>query len=346
MHSFEILYDLDDQRIIPFLLTHERSSVYHHPAWLKGISKCFNHKAFYLLEIDDTNNITGLIPFMIINSNFTKKRVVSLPFSTHCDPLIDFNDLKAAIGFLKLHFDNNIKIDLRTLSNLNNILSDFSFSSEFTTHILEMDDSLESTFNSFHGRSVRASIRKAEKNDLSFEFLNNDNGLKIFYNLETDLRKRLALPPLPFKFFKKVFVELNKYNLICIPIVRKSNLPLAAGFILEFKDTTYLEYTASNRNYIDLYINQKLFWEIIKAAHIKGIRKIDFGRSNINHQTLIAFKEKWNAKPFFISNYWHPESNIIKKNKKTLNRVMKKVNMFMPASLLKIEGKLLYPHLD
>jgi lipid II:glycine glycyltransferase (peptidoglycan interpeptide bridge formation enzyme) len=343
---FEILYNLEDERIVPFLLKNENASVYHHPAWLKAIAKSFKHKSFYLIKTDGHGEITGLIPFVYISSKFTGKRIISLPFSTYCDPLLSSEDIKPAITFLRSYFNPEIKIDIRTLFDLKTELTEFLCDSGFTTHVLYMDDSLEATFNSFHGRSVRASIRRAEKNDLGFEVLNNIKGLRIFYKLETELRKRLLLPPLPYIFFKNVFDELSKYNMISIPIVTMNNIPIAAGFILEFKDTTYLEYAATDKNYLGLYTNQKLFWEIIKSAHIKGIRKIDFGRTSVHHQSLKIFKEKWNAKASYILNYSYPVAGVINANRGKLNKIMKNINKYLPTIILKAEGKLLYHHLD
>ena len=165
----------------------------------------------------------------------------------------------------------------------------------YLIHILELEESEGKTFQKFHGTSIRASIRRAEKKDLKFEINNSTIGLKAFYSLYTDLRKRLGLPFLPYKFFNSIYTNLIKDDRILIPVVKYEDLIVAAGFILKFKDTFYLEYTASDYSKLDLYPNHKLFWEIIKIAIKSKAKFVDFGRTEVNNNSLITFKEKWNT---------------------------------------------------
>ena len=149
MYNFTITYNLDDSRIIPFLLEDNRASIYHHPAWLKAVTKTFNHKGFYLLLEDDHNNITGLYPFVFLNSRITGKRIVSLPFSTYCEPLLPKDKIKEAVSFLINTFGIESRIDLRTLIDYSDELNEFSHSEDYVTHFLDLKENLQNTFDSF-----------------------------------------------------------------------------------------------------------------------------------------------------------------------------------------------------
>lgn len=346
MRNYSITYDLNDERIIPFLLSNEQASIYHHPLWLKAIAKTFGHTPFYFVISDNSNNIIGLIPFLKIKSILTGKRIVCLPFSTYSDPLIPNEIIKDAMEYLILNFGEDFKIDLRSLTDYSDTLKNFSHNSDYVTHILELEEDSQRTFNSFHPTSVRASIRRAEKNNLTCRIENNESDLRIFYNLEAQLRKRLLLPPLPYLFYLNVFKELKDTGLLSLPIIEKDNLPIAAGFILNFKNIYYLEYTASDKNYLGLYPNHKLFWEVIKIAHEQGAGRVDFGRTSLDNNQLIIFKEKWNAKKVNIHQYVYPDIGMLKKKQNGLKDKMMKINSFLPLELLKLEGAILYPHLD
>lgn len=76
---------------------------------------------------------------------------------------------------------------------------------------------------------------------------------------------------------------MEPLGLITLPIVEKDNSSIAAGFILNFKDTYYLEYTASDKNSLNLYPNHKLFWEVITSAQSNGASKVDFGRTPLEN---------------------------------------------------------------
>ena len=346
MINYSIVNDLNDERILPFLFSQQNAGIYHHPLWLKAIAKTFGHAPFYFVISDKSNNIIGLIPFLKIKSILTGKRIVCLPFSTYCDPLLPNEIIKDAMEYLILNFGEDFKIDLRSLKDYSDTLKNFSHNSEYVTHILELEEDSQKTFNSFHPTSVRASIRRAEKNNLTCRIENTESDLRIFYNLEAQLRKRLLLPPLPYSFYLNVFNELKDTGLLSLPIIEKDNLPIAAGFILNFKNTYYLEYTASDKNYLGLYPNHKLFWEVIKIAHEQGAAHVDFGRTSLDNNHLIIFKEKWNAKKQNIHHFVYPDTGLIKKKQQGLKNKMMKINSFLPLELLKLEGAILYPHLD
>jgi lipid II:glycine glycyltransferase (peptidoglycan interpeptide bridge formation enzyme) len=138
---------------------------------------------------------------------------------------------------------------------------------------------------------------------------------------------------------------LKPLDLISLPLVKKDNLPVAAGFILNFKNTYYLEYTASDRTKLNLYPNHKLFWEVIKLAQNNGASIVDWGRTSVDNESLIIFKEKWNTRKNSVYNFVYPARGKIKREQGALNKYLMKVNRALPVSLLKIEGKIIYPHL-
>ncbi|AFH50159.1 Hypothetical protein IALB_2456 [Ignavibacterium album JCM 16511] len=340
--DFEITEYLNDRRIIDFLLKDNRATIYHHPAWLKAIQNSFKYKAKYLVGKDSNNHISGLLPFIEFNNKISPKKIISFPMSNYCDPLFSDHKLPEAIEFLKNNYPTFQTIDLRTSKKFDKVLPQFSFTEEYVTHILKLRDTLDETFNSFHPTSVRASIRRAEKNNLEIKWGNSPADLNIFYHLEFKLRKRLLLPPIPYHFFKNIWTELIKENLISLPIVYKNGFPVAAGFILNFKDTYYLEYTASDKNYINLYPNHKLFYEVIKKAHLTGAKKVDFGRTSNDNQSLITFKEKWAAEKFPLYHHVYPGKANNEKNKDSLRKYLMKINYYLPDFVLELEGKFIY----
>jgi hypothetical protein len=343
--KFTITDNFDDSRIIPFLSKYEGASIYHHPAWIKSIIRTFNHRAYYLIFESLEGNLLGLFPFFLLKSPITGKRIISPPFSTYCDLLFPNDVIPDAILFLKNQFLEYKKIELKTLRSNSQELSNFTNTQDFVTHFLQLSNSVKQTFDSFHGTSVRASIRRAEKNNLEIRYGNTIEDLKIFYHFEVSLRNRLNFPPLPFKFFYNLWQEFTQYNLIYIPIIYKGNEPIASGFVLNFKDTFYLEYTASEKKYFHLYPYHKLFWEVIILAQNNGASKVDFGRTSADNQNLITFKEKWNTKKKSIHHYFLPKIDLLHSNKKLLLGVIENINRVLPKKIIEFEGRIIYRHL-
>lgn len=345
MSLFNITNQIFNPAILEFITRENDATIYHHPAWLKALSKTFNYEVYYLTVSDSAVNIEGVIPFLKLDSWLTGKRIITLPFSTYCDPLIDVQRLPEAIEFLREKFEDFSVVDIRSLNNYQDYLTDFSVSSDYCTHILKLKNTVEEIFSSFHPTSVRASIRRAEKNNLTIDWEKSYEHLKIFYQLEFKLRKRLLLPPIPYNFFKNVYEELIKYDFISIPIVYKDNIPISAGFILNFKDKYYLEYTASDNNYLNLYPNHKLFFEVIKNAYNSGARFVDFGRTNLENISLITFKEKWAAEIYPVFHHHSPKKRFIKKENASLKKILMNLNAVLPDFILKLEGDIIYKHL-
>ena len=270
-------------------------------------------------------------------------KLISFPLSTHCEPLVCEELIKKIYDKVNSELKKNDFIEFRSLDFSCN-MEGTSLNENYLTHILELEESTDETFRKFHGTSIRASIRRAEKNGLRFEIINSTNGLKAFYSLYTDLRKRLGLPFLPYKFFNCIFTNLIKDDRILIPLVKYEDSTVAAGFILKYKDTFYLEYTASDNSRFNLYPNHKLFWEIIKIAIKNKAKFVDFGRTEVNNNSLITFKEKWNAKRRQLK-YWRvgsqPETKSLAGSGKTF---FLKINKHLPKSLLNLQGRILYKH--
>ncbi|MDY0081685.1 MAG: GNAT family N-acetyltransferase [Ignavibacteriaceae bacterium] len=287
--------------------------------------------------------MTGILPLAQVKNFFSGSKLISFPLTTHCEPLVEEEQLKKIYDRLISGSGKNDFVELRSLDYSCN-MEGASLNEDFVIHLLELEETEEKTFQNFHETSVKALIKKNEKNNLKFEIDNSTVGLKAFYSLFSDLRKRLGLPIPPYKIFNSIFTNLVKDDRILIPIVKHDGFVVAAGFILKFKDTFYIEYTASNNSKLNLYPNQKLYWEIIKTAIKDGAKFIDFGRAKKNHNSLITFKERWNAKKKKLR-YWRIGNKLEAKSSDGNSKsVFVKINKHLPKSILKLEGKILYKY--
>jgi len=325
-------------------MNNPKASIYHTSSWLSSVSSSLGYKFYPIgIENSDTGELTGILPLAQVKNFFSGSKLISFPLTTHCEPLIDENSIEKILEKLNSGFKKNSFIELRALDYSSNIVG-ANLNEDFVVHFLALDETEDKTFQKFHGTSVRASIRRAEKNGLSFEINNNTTGLKAFYSLFSNLRKRLGLPILPYKFFNDIYTNLIEDDRILIPLVKLGNQVIAAGFILKFKDTFYLEYTASDNSKLNLYPNHKLFWEIIRIAIREKAKYVDFGRTEMNNNSLITFKERWNTKRKRLK-YWRigsqaEEPSSTGKGKATFV----KINKLLPKSVLQLQGKILYKY--
>ncbi|MCJ7648896.1 MAG: GNAT family N-acetyltransferase [Candidatus Lokiarchaeota archaeon] len=342
--KFTITENLDDSRIIPFLLKDDGASIFHHPGWLKAIKKSFNHKPFYLLQLDDFENLVGLIPFLLFNSKIFGKQISILPYSTYCDPLISNELLPNAIMFIrnfeKKFYNIEFRLSKPFLGKCLNLISN----QDYILHQLRLTGNEESTLGSFHRKAVRVPIRKLSEMQVNFRLGNTLEDLKLFYEIEVSFRKALGFPAFPFSFFQNLWEEFYNKQLLYLPIIDVNNIPIAAGLALKFKKTFYLEHSATNKKSLSYFPYHKIYWEMIKIAIDQDMEIIDFGRTSKENQTLITFKDRWNTIQIPL---YHVNSNQIQKHKTHPQyfNIVKKINTLLPKSLLKLESNLIYRHL-
>ncbi len=293
----------------------------------------------YLLLFNDKNTIIGLIPFVIQKNVF-----YSLPFTTHCEPLIPE-------GVTIDHLTKEIKKIIPDINGFrfrfreDKILHHHNFESNYLNHLIFLSDNIEEVSKSLGRRTIRRFIKKSYQSGFKLRMGTNNKDLEIFYELECRLRKSIGLPPAPLEFFLSLWDNLYHRNLLLLPIVEKNNKPIAGFLILRFKDTICFEFTAIDKKYINWYPNHYLHWEVIKLAHSEfNTRIIDLGRTDKNQSGLVFFKENWNAKATNIIEYCYPRK---KKFKEGIHyRIFKFLNKHLPLDVLKLEGRLLFSKFD
>jgi hypothetical protein len=91
----EEIYQLDplvDSRWPEFIARHPRSSVYHTQPWLEALKRTYGYMPVAYTTSPPGFELTNGIVFCQIESWLTGRRIVSLPFSDHCDPLVGTED--------------------------------------------------------------------------------------------------------------------------------------------------------------------------------------------------------------------------------------------------------------
>jgi hypothetical protein len=81
---------LSDLRWDTFVNNHPYSTIYHHSCWMRVITQTYKHvrQLCFVLE-DGKENILAALPCFVVKSILTGTRLVSLPFTSYCDPLVE-----------------------------------------------------------------------------------------------------------------------------------------------------------------------------------------------------------------------------------------------------------------
>src|SRR5450755_1829723 len=80
---------LCDPRWEAFINGHPRSSVFHSTKWLRALETTYGYDPVVVTTCPADAPLTNGIVFCRVKSWLTGRRLVSLPFSDHCEPLVN-----------------------------------------------------------------------------------------------------------------------------------------------------------------------------------------------------------------------------------------------------------------
>ena len=92
---------LVDRRWDALVSTHPRASAFHKRGWLDALRRTYHYRPFVLTSAPPNSQMEDGIVLCEIKSWITGWRAVSLPFSDHCEPLLQtVHDFPEMVGYV------------------------------------------------------------------------------------------------------------------------------------------------------------------------------------------------------------------------------------------------------
>ena len=228
---------------------------------------------------------------------WTSRRLVSLPFSDHCDPLVDSaDDVSEMLAFLSAHARATgcQSVELRPRNAGQPFesaarASGLERGAEYHLHRLDLATSVAAIFGRMHHSSTQRAVRRAEREGLTYETGTSDRLLASFYRLLRMTRRRHGLPPQPLAWFRNLIACLGQRVAIHAAI-NKDGEAIAAILTLSAKKTIYYKYGGSDAAHHRLGGMPFLFWRVIQDARARGFTDMDLGRSDIDQPGLVGIQ--------------------------------------------------------
>jgi CelD/BcsL family acetyltransferase involved in cellulose biosynthesis len=293
------VYRLDplrDPRWIELVERHPHTSIFHTRGWLEALQQTYGYTPIVFTTSSPGQELRNTMVFCEIRSWLTGQRLVSLPFSDHCDPLIEDTEeflslCEQLVGDRKMNGWRYLEV--RPWSDAPGLRSSFSPAQRFYFHALDLRPASDALFRAFHKDSTQRKIRRAEREGLAYEDGRAEELLRAFYGLVLQTRQRHQLPPQPFAWFRNIATFLP--DAMTIRIARRGDRPVAGVLTLRHRDTMVYKYAASDAAYHNLGGMQLVMWKLIQDARAKGCLSLDLGRSNEDDLGLLTFKDRWGA---------------------------------------------------
>jgi len=349
--TVHVIDPLRDTRWSEFVARHPRASVFHSRPWLETLYRTYGYKPIAYTTSTPTEDLQDALLFCRVESWLTSRRLVSLPFSDHCDPLVNDADIGRKLLAEAGQQSRASKwsyIEIRPRRAFGDAGPNFKTVETYYLHELDLSPNLDTLFRNLHKDSVRRKIRRAEREGLRYEEGRSKELLKNFYQLLLITRRRHGVPPQPGVWYRNLIDSFG--DALKIRVAYKGTQSIAAIITLAFKDTMVYKFGSSDAKSHNLGGMQFLLWKSILEAKERGLLIFDLGRSEVENVGLTTFKDRWGAtrSELTYSRYFNGAylPRLLDVNNRDWKfRILKPVFAHVPDRWLSAAGNLLYRHI-
>jgi lipid II:glycine glycyltransferase (peptidoglycan interpeptide bridge formation enzyme) len=341
------VYEIDpltDLRWTDFVHTHPKASVFHSRNWLNALRETYGYEPAALCTSKPEKPITDAVVFCRVTSWLTGRRIVSLPFSDHCEPLVSApSDLNAILRRLEeeVRTKHSRYLEIRPINEDLCSSSGLRKCCEYFLHTIDLSPSSEALFKGFDKDSAQRRIRRAEREELGYKVGNSEELLREFFELFVMTRRRHHVPPQPYTWFRHLRRCFG--DQLQIRVISYRGRPISSTLVLKHGRTVTYKYGASDVRFNYLGSMPLLFWRTMTEAKSEGYTRFDLGRSNTDNTGLIRFKENWGARRETMK-YLQSGGGVRADASRLVPKLSYALSPMIPRWSLVVLGKLLYRH--
>jgi hypothetical protein len=347
--SIHTLNPLLDDRWDDLVARHPKASVFHQRGWLEALARTYGYEPIVFTTSSPTAELRNGLVFCRVSSWLTGTRLVSLPFSDHCEPICDSaEELNSLINYSQAVMERQgwQYLELRPVDeNFGRPGAGFSCrpAGTYFLHLIDLRPGLDEVFQSLNKDSVRRRIQRGDQAGLVERCGTSPDLLRDFYKMLVTTRSRHQLPPPPFAWFQNIVQCMGSG--LEIRAAYKDENPIAAILTLRFRNIGYFKYGCSDFRFNRFGATPWLLWRAIAAAKSSGAVEFDLGRTQEDNAGLLNFKNHWVASHKRLVYRRFPGTPAAEMVGGWKLKTAKRVFSYMPDRLLAATGKLLYRHI-
>jgi FemAB-related protein (PEP-CTERM system-associated) len=271
-----------------FLAVSERATPFHSTAWMRALQTTFKYQN-RSLYVERAGQITGVLPLFLVSNWIVGRCLISSPFADYGG--VCAQDEESADALVSRARDIAIaeKVDFLELRHkTGKARPDFYFRDLYVGFEAALATDPEAQLKRLP-RDTRYMIRKGTKAGL--EIRSGLDQLPEFYELFTLNWRRLGTPVPSREWLEVLAGEFQ--GTAELVTARSNGRPVAGVFSFAFCNTLFPHYSGASPDANDMAANNFIYWELMKGAIGRGIRRFDFGRSKKNTGAY-HFKSAWN----------------------------------------------------
>ena len=273
------------------LTTAVRSDVFHSPGWLAALRDSYELEPRARVLIDEAGDPVAGLVFAEVD-DMMDPRTISLPFSDFCDPLVSTTEQwEALTGDLivpggRFHtrcVHSEIPTTDSRLTQVNRA----------RWHAVDLTRPSDDIWAEIHP-SARRSIRKARKEGVEVKVGEGVDDVRAFFELHLRVRKyKYGLLAQPWSFFEHLWENMLSQGAGALMLAVHDGRPLGGVLFLEWGDTLYYKFNASDADHLSVRPNDLVIWNGIEHGQERGLNWLDFGLSDWDQEGLVRYKRKY-----------------------------------------------------
>ena len=199
-----------DARWAELIERHPKASVFHSVSWLEALQQTYGYKPMAFTTSPPTEALKNGILFCQVDSWLTGRRLVSLPFSDHCEPLCDSgDDVSSLMSYSQGALDRQAcqYVEIRPISQeFGEAAAAMGFrpAGDYLLHVVDLRANMDDIFRSLDKDSVQRRVQRAERAGLVEKRGTSKDLLNAFYGLLVTTRGRHRVPPPPLAWFQNL----------------------------------------------------------------------------------------------------------------------------------------------
>jgi len=324
---------------------HPEATIFHSTAWARVLVDTYGHRPCYV-QMSLNGSLLALVPMMEVQSVLTRSRGICVPFSDYCVPLT-FSTFGHELVVQKVQqIARERRWSYFELRGHSILPVNVPASESYYGHFLDLRIGAEALFSNFSS-SVQRAVRKAERSGLTVSIQSNPDAMSQFYKLHVRTRRRHGVPPQPRSFFINIQRHLISAGLGFIVLVECQKGPIAAAMFFKLGRHAVYKFGASDERFQELRANNLAMFAAIRYLAERGAEALHFGRTEKENHGLRRFKLSWGATEEEISYArFEMASGSWTHSRDSRSTLHQHIFRALPASLNRLAGAIIYPHLD
>ena len=274
---------------------------YHRWTWREAIQKTYGHTPYYLAAVEN-GAIHGVLPLFRIKSRLFGTSLVSVPFFSYGGFLADSpaasNALLARAADLA-HELGARHVELRQGSSIESGWQEVASKVTMEIPLPATPEQLWKRLST----GMRNKIRNGQKQGLRPEW----GGLEAidhFYPVFAANMRNLGTPVYPKSWFQNLW--RCSPDSVRVLLLWDGTAPVAGAFLVDFRGTLELPWSASLPESRKKYSQVLLYWTFLEWAIQQGYKRMDLGRCTPGGGTY-EFKRHWLCEERLLHwYYWLP----------------------------------------